>query len=276
MLAGAPCNLISSRVCPPFSLPMVAQPPILLPLPGSTCTTVTPPETARAISGSSVLMESSERTCASMSPVISLPSELAFTAGMAYTPRWECGSTRPGSTYSPRALINWALAGTATFAPTAAIFPFSITTVPWGMAPCVMVRIVAPWMTMGRLGADASLAQNALTAARQAHHSRRIVKKRMLFTDCSQKAGNYTKRLAPRYLFLRESRELRLLPAAITDNFFTSIAAMNKLMTVCYRVVLIAIVCVVPLTGFAAGQRVPGNLLNDMQQFVQTPAVPGY
>ena len=36
---------------------------------------------------------------------------------------------------------------------------------------------------------------------------------------------------------------------------------------------LIAVLCLAPL---AAGQRVPGNLLSDMQQFVQTPAVSGY
>ena len=35
----------------------------------------------------------------------------------------------------------------------------------------------------------------------------------------------------------------------------------------------VALLCLAP---FAAGQRVPGNLLSDMQQFVQTPAVPGY
>ena len=35
---------------------------------------------------------------------------------------------------------------------------------------------------------------------------------------------------------------------------------------------LIAVLCFAPL---AAGQRVPGNLLSDMQQFAQTPAVPG-
>src|SRR6185437_1823469 len=191
MLAGAPWSLISSSVCPPFSFTIVAQPPILLPLPGNTCTTVTPPETPRAISGSSVLMESSERTCASMSPVISLPSELGLTSGNAYTPRCECGSTSPGSTYSPFALMISALTGRLTRAPTALIFPFSMTTVPLGMVPCVMVRMVAPLITMGRLAADsfcaaeASVAQAEWMLARQAHHNRRIVKKRMLFTDRS-------------------------------------------------------------------------------------------
>ena len=44
-------------------------------------------------------------------------------------------------------------------------------------------------------------------------------------------------------------------------------------MTTRIRGSLIAVLC---LATMAAGQRVPGNLLSDMQQFVQTPAVPGY
>lgn len=51
---------------------------------------------------------------------------------------------------------------------------------------------------------------------------------------------------------------------------------MNKLLSLRLSVVLIGIFCVTPVIVAAADRRVPGNLLSDMQQFVQTPAVPGY
>ena len=41
-------------------------------------------------------------------------------------------------------------------------------------------------------------------------------------------------------------------------------------------IALIGILCVTPVTVTAAARRVPGDLLADMQQYVQTPAVPGY
>lgn len=41
-------------------------------------------------------------------------------------------------------------------------------------------------------------------------------------------------------------------------------------------VLLITVFLLSPLGARAAGKSVPGNLLSDMQQFVQTPAVPGY
>src|SRR5438067_13487170 len=39
---------------------------------------------------------------------------------------------------------------------------------------------------------------------------------------------------------------------------------------------LIATLCSLSLAAAAAGKPVPGDLLSDMQRFVQTPAVPGY
>ncbi len=42
------------------------------------------------------------------------------------------------------------------------------------------------------------------------------------------------------------------------------------------RSLLIASLCLSLAASVAAGQRVPGNLLSDLQQLVQTPAVPGY
>src|SRR5690349_9075215 len=41
-------------------------------------------------------------------------------------------------------------------------------------------------------------------------------------------------------------------------------------------IVLIGILSVTPITVVAAAKRVPGDLLADMQQYVQTPAAPGY
>src|SRR6185437_9721248 len=87
-----------------------------------------------------------------------------------------------------------ALAGTRIPLPTSAIFPFSITTVPLAIVPCVMVRMVAPLITTGRPEAPsfcvaASVAQIALPDASQAHHRKRIVKKRMLFTVGSREGG---------------------------------------------------------------------------------------
>ncbi|HLX73483.1 MAG TPA: hypothetical protein VKR26_02045, partial [Terriglobales bacterium] len=69
-----------------------------------------------------------------------------------------------------------------------------------------------------------------------------------------------------------------MLPAAITTNFFSSVfvAAMNKPVIVRLQILLVAISVVSPLTAMAADKGVPGNLLSDMQQLVQTPAVPGY
>jgi putative aminopeptidase len=51
---------------------------------------------------------------------------------------------------------------------------------------------------------------------------------------------------------------------------------MNKTMVLRARILLTAILCLIPLAAIAAGKPVPGNLLSDMQQFVETPAVPGY
>jgi putative aminopeptidase FrvX len=51
---------------------------------------------------------------------------------------------------------------------------------------------------------------------------------------------------------------------------------MNKLLSVPLSVALIGILCVTPVTAAAAAKHVSGNLLVDMQQYVQTPAVPGY
>ena len=50
---------------------------------------------------------------------------------------------------------------------------------------------------------------------------------------------------------------------------------MNKTLSV-RLIVLIGILCVTPVTVLAADKGVPGDLLADMQQYVQTPAVPGY
>ncbi|HYL94471.1 MAG TPA: peptidase M42, partial [Terriglobales bacterium] len=50
---------------------------------------------------------------------------------------------------------------------------------------------------------------------------------------------------------------------------------MNKTLSV-RLIVLIGIVCVTPVTVVAAAKHVPGDLLADMQQYVQRPAVPGY
>ena len=51
---------------------------------------------------------------------------------------------------------------------------------------------------------------------------------------------------------------------------------MNKPMSVHLRIFSIATLCLTSCAALAAGKPVPGNLLTDMQQFVQTPAVPGY
>jgi len=51
---------------------------------------------------------------------------------------------------------------------------------------------------------------------------------------------------------------------------------MNKPVIVRLQILLLAISVVSPLTAMAADKGVPGNLLSDMQQLVQTPAVPGY
>lgn len=51
---------------------------------------------------------------------------------------------------------------------------------------------------------------------------------------------------------------------------------MNKAMNSRLPVLLISILLLSPLGAIAAGKGVPGNLLSDMQQLVQTPAVPGY
>ena len=51
---------------------------------------------------------------------------------------------------------------------------------------------------------------------------------------------------------------------------------MNKLLSARLSFVLIGIFCVTPVTVAAAAKHVSGNLLADIQQFVQTPVVPGY
>jgi len=51
---------------------------------------------------------------------------------------------------------------------------------------------------------------------------------------------------------------------------------MNQTMILRARILLTAILCLIPLAAIAAGTPGPGNLLSDMQQFVETPAVPGY
>ena len=51
---------------------------------------------------------------------------------------------------------------------------------------------------------------------------------------------------------------------------------MNKTTILGARILPTAILCLIPLAAIAAGKPVPGNLLSDMQQFVETPAVPGY
>jgi hypothetical protein len=56
---------------------------------------------------------------------------------------WECASTIPGITYLPLPSMTRAPAGTATLAPTAAIFPSRITTVPREIVPFEAVMIVA-------------------------------------------------------------------------------------------------------------------------------------
>src|SRR5690348_15319167 len=50
---------------------------------------------------------------------------------------------------------------------------------------------------------------------------------------------------------------------------------MNKTLSV-RLIVLICIFCVTPVTILAADKGLPGDLLADMQQYVQSPAVPGY
>jgi putative aminopeptidase FrvX len=51
---------------------------------------------------------------------------------------------------------------------------------------------------------------------------------------------------------------------------------MDKRMSAPFRTLLIATLCLIPVAVMAAGKPVPGSLLEDMQQFVQTPAIPGY
>ena len=51
---------------------------------------------------------------------------------------------------------------------------------------------------------------------------------------------------------------------------------MNMPVIVRLQILLVTISVLSPLTAMAADKSLPGNLLSDMQQFVQTPAVPGY
>ena len=132
---------------------------------------------------------------------------------------------------------------------------------------------------MGRLAtADASGAHTALVGINQTHNDRRIVKKRMLFTDGSREGGKLYQTHRGAIFVCAPIREVGLLPAAIKTNFFTSVfaAAMNMPVIVRLQIFLVTISVLSPLTAMAADKSLPGNLLSDMQQFVQTPAVPGY
>ena len=53
-------------------------------------------------------------------------------------------------------------------------------------------------------------------------------------------------------------------------------AAMNQPTHPRLRILLIAILGFFSTSAVAGSNRVPGSLLGDMQQFVKTPAVPGY
>ena len=75
-------------------------------------------------------------------PVIELtvvPPSLIASLAMC-----ECASMMPGETNCPVASMTSAPAGTATFAPTAAILPSRRTTVPFGIVPFVTVSTVPP------------------------------------------------------------------------------------------------------------------------------------
>ena len=69
----------------------------------------------------------------------------------------ECASMMPGVIQRPAASITSAPAGTATFAPTAAIRPSRITIVPRGIVPLLAVMMVALVIAISRDGAGTGM-----------------------------------------------------------------------------------------------------------------------
>src|SRR5512139_738755 len=119
---GAPGNFIACIVVAGTLRSVTPRPPIRLAEPGSTCSVVTPPASAVAKPGSCGHTPCSAHTPEVTGSVASLPSWCACTAGLAYTPRCECTSMRPGVTQRPCASTTVA-PSVASPAPTATILP---------------------------------------------------------------------------------------------------------------------------------------------------------
>jgi hypothetical protein len=160
---GASANSIESTGSPHRIFTTAFWPPMVLAEPCRMLSVVTPPARLRHRPMASSRSTSAWRTCAVIDRVPSLiPSDAL----------WECASMMPGITYRPVPSMTCAPAGTDTLAPTAAIFPFRIRTVPFSMVPRLAVMIVAfvmatsvPAAGTGTCRAGPAAASRALSAA---------------------------------------------------------------------------------------------------------------
>src|SRR5439155_6718810 len=123
-------------------------PAIRLPGAGTESALVMP--SARVTRKSSLRGLSASRTRSSgwTGSVYSVASTVICSAGISTKPNWSPASIIPGMTTLPRASITRAPAGACTSRPTAAILPFSTTTVPLSMTPRVNVSSLPPVMAI--------------------------------------------------------------------------------------------------------------------------------
>lgn len=99
----------------------------------------------------------------------------------------------------------------------------------------------------------------------------------MLFTVGSREGGKLYQTHRSAIFILRVNRAAALASRRENDYLLHfSTVAMNKQLFARLSVVLIGIFCATPGTAAAAARSVPGDLLSDLQHYVQTAAVPGY
>ncbi len=114
---------------------------------------MTPPASAASKPGSCGHTLCSAQTFEVTGSVVSLPSSCASAPGLAYTPRCECTSIRPGVTQRPLASTMRAPSGAASVRcrPPGRV-PSTISTSPSSMRAPVPVSTVAPRISVGGLG----------------------------------------------------------------------------------------------------------------------------
>src|SRR5579863_1076542 len=137
------CSTVS-----PSSWMTALWPAIRLPAAGSESALVMPAARVTFRTSLRGLTASSTRSSGWTGSLYSVESTVICSAGISTKPSSSPASIMPGITTLPRASITCAPAGTWTPAPTAVILPFSITTVPSSITPCVTVRMRPPVMAI--------------------------------------------------------------------------------------------------------------------------------